>query len=115
MIESLNHSLNPFVQKLILIYELTNNCLYDRVIESFTQPIRSEAHINFWIKQITVFMIESLNHSLNPFVQKLILIYELTNNCLYDRVIESFTQPIRSKAHINLWIKQITVFMTHHW
>ncbi len=108
---SLNNSFNPFVQNLILIYELNKYLSLWRVIESFTQPIHSKAHIRLWIKQITVFMIESLNHSLNPFVQKLIFIYELNKWLSLWRVIESFIQLIHSKAHINLWIKQISVFM----
>ncbi len=51
----------------------TNDCLYDWVIESFTQPIRSKDHINLWMKQMTVFMIEPLHYSLNPFFQKHLL------------------------------------------
>ncbi len=43
-------------------------------------------------KQVTVFMSESLSHSLQWFIQKCWFVDEFTSDCLYEWVIEPFIQ-----------------------
>ncbi len=135
---SLNHWLKWFVQKQSKWLSLwmdhwiidsndsfrnrASGCLYEWIIESLTQMIRSET------EQVAVFMNGSLNHWLKWFIQKqskwlslwmdhwIIDSNDLFRNrasgCLYEWIIESLTQMIRSET------EQVAVFMNgslNHW
>ncbi len=76
--------------------------------ESFIQPIRSV------MKQVTVFMNESLNHWLTRFIQTPDSFRNEANYCLYEWVIESLTHLIHSNAwFIQKQSKWLSLWMSH--
>ncbi len=166
--KSLNHSLKRFFKTADSSTNEASDCVFEEIIESFTQTILQNSWfiykwskwlcfwINHWIihsnnsskqlihlqmKQVTVFLNKSLNHSLKRFLQNSWFIYKwskslsqwaihwiihsndsfktadsFTNeasDCVFEEIIESFTQMIHSKQLIHLQMKQVPVSMSN--
>ncbi len=62
------------IQYIVTIYSTNlfkkRNCIYEQVIESFTEPISSKIPIHSRLNQVILFLNKLLNHSTNQFVQK---------------------------------------------
>jgi len=141
MNESLNHWLTWFIQTPDSFRNKASDCLYERVTESLTHLIHSNAWfiqkqskwqslwMSHWIidslnsikrlihsetKQVTVFMNESLNHWLTWFIQTPDSFRNKASDCLYEWVTESLTHLIQSNAwFIQKQSKWLSLWMSH--
>ncbi len=136
--KSLNHSLKRFFKTADSFTNEASDCVFEWITESLTQTIPSKQLIHLQMKQVTVFLNESLNHWLKRFLQNSWFIYKwsewlflkkslnhslkrffktadsFTNeasDCVFEEIIESFTQTIPSKQLIHLQMKRVTVFL----
>ncbi len=77
-------------------------------LDSFKRLIHSE------MKQVTVFMNESLNHWLTRFVQTADSFRNEASDCLYEWVTESLTHSIRSNCWLSDWLYEWVIESLTH-
>ncbi len=138
----MNHSLKRFFKITDSFTNEASDCVFEEIIESFTQTILQNSWfiykwskwlcfwINHWIihsndsskqlihlqmKQVTVFLNKSLNHSLKRFFKITDSFTNEASDCVFEEIIESFTQTILQNSwFIYKWSKWLC-FWINHW